>query len=638
MSAIFGIVCFNGNEKVNEVLLKMQQALNHWNADDNGLWQNAKVGLGHLMLWNTPESLHEKLPLHNSISNCTITADARIDNREELFEKLNIDYALRKEMPDSSLILKAYEKYGKDCVQHLIGDFAFAVWDENKQQLFCARDHMGIRPFFYFKDEHHFAFASEKKGLLALENVIPRIDEIDENYLIKMAGGIYPKNYWETLYKNVFRLQPANLVIVENTKILFKKYWELNIHHEIYFKNSNDYIECFKEKFTNAIQVRLRSNNDIATELSGGLDSSGISCIAASLLHGDNKKITTLSIAGTKETAIYGTHEERDNEFINAVIDFAKIDTPLILRDSGYNNWIDEIDTLLKINDGPELSTIIWALPLKREAAKNNCKTILSGFGGDELVTNFSNQYYLDALAANKLISFYKQASQELTFLQIFKALLSHKLPFIINPLKQIIKPDISKNLTPEINFLKNEWTQPIKNSESNVNYIPYNFKDVQKQFLNNSFVHLRVEAENLAGYLYRIDTRFPMLDVSLLEYTLSLPAHQKMRKDIDRYLFRNAMQGLIPELVLNEKVYTGYSKPYALYEWVQQQNEKSTWINKLVSENKTPKYLNLEKVLKGYNLEINDKSDNKKFFAFRKLIESILRFKQLESITKKYE
>src|SRR6187402_2276600 len=123
------------------------------------------------MLYNTPESLNEKLPYHNTDSGLTVTADARIDNREEIYELLNLPVADAGQLADSTLILMLYKKYSGDCVKHLVGDFAFAIWDNNTETLFCARDQMGIKPFFYYQNDNYFAFASEIKGLLALPDI-----------------------------------------------------------------------------------------------------------------------------------------------------------------------------------------------------------------------------------------------------------------------------------------------------------------------------------------------------------------------------------------------------------------------------------------------------------------------------------
>ena len=124
------------------------------------------IGLGHRMLWTTPGSLNEKLPLSNASGDLIITADARIDNRDELIEALDLNGRLRQTITDSELILAAFERWGEGCPERLLGDFSFAIWDRQKNRLFCARDHMGVKPFYYYLSNKVIVFASEIKALL----------------------------------------------------------------------------------------------------------------------------------------------------------------------------------------------------------------------------------------------------------------------------------------------------------------------------------------------------------------------------------------------------------------------------------------------------------------------------------------
>ena len=167
MSGIYGIINLKNQPVDKQQLDKMEALLLHRGLDGNGQWLQDNVGLGHLKLEITPESAYEKLPLE--YKQWVITADARVDNRDELNTPLSIEVAERHKIPDTTYIVKAYEKWGKDCVKHLIGDFAFAIWDKNSQTLFCARDHIGIKPFFYLKTEDKFIFASEVKTLVELQ-------------------------------------------------------------------------------------------------------------------------------------------------------------------------------------------------------------------------------------------------------------------------------------------------------------------------------------------------------------------------------------------------------------------------------------------------------------------------------------
>ena len=138
MSGIFGIYNRNGDPVSPEIVEKILAALSSWKPDDSGTWINGPVALGHTMLWNTPESKLERLP--HSTENLCITIDARLDNREELVGKLEMYSRPLEKITDSDLVLAAYSKWGEGCPQHLLGDFAFAIWDGNDNKLFCARE------------------------------------------------------------------------------------------------------------------------------------------------------------------------------------------------------------------------------------------------------------------------------------------------------------------------------------------------------------------------------------------------------------------------------------------------------------------------------------------------------------------
>ena len=203
MSAIAGIHYLNERPVDFADLGRMVDILAHRGPDGADIWSEGSVGFGHRMLWTTPESLLEKLPLVNQRGDLVITADARIDNREELIAALSLAECRFEKITDSHLILAAYEKWGETCPEHLLGDFAFAIWDKRNQMLFCARDHFGVRPFYY----HHcprrmFAFASEIKALLCLSEVPNRLNEV--------RVGAYLEVMLEdkiiTFYGDIFRL------------------------------------------------------------------------------------------------------------------------------------------------------------------------------------------------------------------------------------------------------------------------------------------------------------------------------------------------------------------------------------------------------------------------------------------------
>jgi asparagine synthase (glutamine-hydrolysing) len=134
-------------------LERMLESVAYRGPDGVGMWSEGPVGLGHRMLHTTPESLHEKLPLVDRTEDLFLTADARIDNRDELIAALGLTGRAREEITDGELILGAYERWGERCPERLLGDFAFAIWDRRKQTLFCTRDHFGVKQLYYYRSD-----------------------------------------------------------------------------------------------------------------------------------------------------------------------------------------------------------------------------------------------------------------------------------------------------------------------------------------------------------------------------------------------------------------------------------------------------------------------------------------------------
>ena len=143
MSAIFGLLYRDGKPVSARSLRRMQTALARWGPDGGDLWLQGSVGLGHWLLYNTPEALYARQPLKSHADRFVLTAGARLDNRDELCDLFDIPYPQRSQTPDGALILRAYERWGQGCVEHLLGDWSFALWDARQHELFLARDHHG---------------------------------------------------------------------------------------------------------------------------------------------------------------------------------------------------------------------------------------------------------------------------------------------------------------------------------------------------------------------------------------------------------------------------------------------------------------------------------------------------------------
>jgi asparagine synthetase B (glutamine-hydrolysing) len=258
---------------------EMLSMLSHRGPDGNGVWleKSAGVGLGQCLRVTTPEALHERQPLVSREGRIALVADARVDNRTDLIQALDLRGDPDK-IPDSALILAAYERWGEDCADRIVGDFAFAIWDGNERKWFCARDPFGCRSVHYtHRPGQLFACATEIKALLAVAE-IPR--ELEE-----MRVGLFLTGTFDdqaiTFYKGIFRLPAGHCMVVDESGLRVRRYFELDPKRDIRFRTDDAYAEAFLEIFTEAVRCRLRATAPVLSTLSGGLDSTSIACVAS---------------------------------------------------------------------------------------------------------------------------------------------------------------------------------------------------------------------------------------------------------------------------------------------------------------------------------------------------------------------
>jgi asparagine synthase (glutamine-hydrolysing) len=569
MSVIYGKCYLRQQHDVKNIdkeLLLMQNSLNHWNADRSATWLNDSIGLGHLMLYNTPESLHEQLPFYDPSTATSITADARIDNRVELFEKLSIQLTEQNEITDSTLILKAYEKYGEDCVQHLIGDFAFAIYDEQKQQLFCARDQMGIKPFFYYNDADCFVFASEKKGILAL----PDTDKtIDRQFLYNKLIPFYDQPVDLTLYKKIKRLPPANSLTFNILKKEYnlKRYWTLDADKQIELDSIEEYHKQLLVHFDEAVRCRTRTAFPIGAELSGGLDSSAITGAAQKFLKQNNQHLLTFSNTLPNGVIDENLLQMDERKYMDEVIAFNHIEQPVYVTESVWDNKQEELDFALYVDDGLETWYPGWQLPGRKAAMERNVRTLLSGFPGDQMVTSLSKAWFLDHLEQKKYLKYVKGVSKPGEPFPILSPLIPHWFKYGVKIVKEqfglynpITKAASKIFHIPGRYKKKLEdylWRDPVFRERLK------SFRHWQKFILLKPIIAHRLESETRYSLYFRIEPRFPMADIRLTQFFSSIPNHLKYGGPLGRDIFRQSVGKYLPPLIRQRTGKMGSIAPF---------------------------------------------------------------------------
>jgi asparagine synthase (glutamine-hydrolysing) len=545
MSGIFGIFNRNGKPVSPKIVHKMLDAMSYWEPDDCGTWIDGPVALGHTMLWNTPESKFEHLP--NTNCNLCITIDARIDNRDELADKLEMTDISSDQVTDSDFVLAAYRKWGEDCPKYLLGDFAFAIWDKIKQQLFCARDHVGIKSFYYYSDDSRFVFANDIRGVVAHSGISKKISD-EEVAVYLSVGDLYHTE--KTFYESLRKLPPATVMTITSSEKRLVKYWRAEQSPEVSFSNIDEYAITLRRLLDDAVKKRLRSEYPVASHLSGGLDSSTIATIAARHLRTQGKKLQAYNwVPAPKQGDDPGYYEWSNSREIaeSENIEHSYIDlSPEIM-----------CDMLLKQNiamNGTE--GLMYEFSVREKAKKANVHTILSGWGGDELITYGARTRYSALMHERKFIELIKelyataQKSKNVfrSFVsQIYHRILTPLVPqslYCFLPGTECGPKDYLTCATED--FAKKAHNTAIPKTEFKMN----SFRQDQLDLFNQGHIVNRIESWNSSGFKDRIEYAYPLLDKRIVEFALGIPSELYYQNTRSRYLFRYAIEGILPETI----------------------------------------------------------------------------------------
>lgn len=539
MSGIFGIVNFDGKPVDKEAINKILSLMNAGSNDYSGKLILENACFGQSTFWTTSESKADRQPITSRDGSLVLVADARIDNRDELAHELDIEKS-GSVATDAELILLAFSKWKDRCIDHLIGDYSFSIYNKITRELFFARDHLGFRPLYYLQTGNTFAFCSIIQPLLELDLVSREPDS--ESFDYSLLFDAIPKN--RTYYKHIFRFVGGTLSWLRNNRLTSSRYWkpeQRELRKNIDF---NDAADEFLEIFEKAVRARLRSSYPVSFELSGGLDSSSVALIANKLR--PEQDLLPLSLR-------FGTMQCDEGQYINEVL--KKLNRPAIevrADELDYSNtytlrWFYQ-DRL----DWPADLFFIPHLVLAATASDAGTRVLLTGQGGDEVMQG-SRWVYHDYL-------------QKLNLARLFEEL-SHSSSKKYDLLQYIIKPQLPATLINVARLLKNvRYNKDMKRALGIKREMADNLKFDDDGYcckaawdtvrmLNNPEAALWRDSNpyNLYSKL-NIEVRHPFFDVRLIDLRLSLPASYFYRNGEFKYLLRKAMKNILPEKILNRQ------------------------------------------------------------------------------------
>lgn len=536
MSGICGIVNMNGEPVDRQLLQDLTAFMAFRGPDAQDTWTNGPIGFGHTLLRTTFESAHEHQPISLDGS-IWITADARIDGQPELKKKLQGQG--RKDLAaanDAELILHAYHAWGEDCLTHLIGDFAFAIWDGTRRQLFCARDHFGVKPFFYAKVGQSLIFSNTLNCLRCHPTVSTNLDDlwIADFLLFEMT-----QDPAATAFADIRRLPPAHCLTWSVDGLRSKRYWDLPSDIQVRYRPAGDYVERFQELLTEAVTDRLRIDR-IGVDMSGGLDSSSIATIASSRLPVRSRPAELRAY-----TIVYDHFfPDQERHFATMVADKLGIPIRYCVAD---NFGLFERDDRLEVQPPEPFHYPQAAMDRdSMRAAAAHCRVVLTGWDGDALLSESPKPYFRSLLKEGRF--------GRLLFGMIGYAVSQRRL--VPHGLRDWLKRRRSQSVAPAPSFpdwinpeldqrfdLRARWTRFNESSPKSHPIRPAAFRDLSFLMSLSSFFDFYD-----AGVTGQpLEYRHPLLDLRLVEYCLSLPPWPWC---IRKHILRTAMRGLLPEPV----------------------------------------------------------------------------------------
>lgn len=557
MTGIAGITINAPNLKPSQTVYdRIVEGIRYRGPDGMTQWQDGGAFLVHAHLDTVPQPAHT-LDETPKILKCT--GDIRLDNRAEIASLCDMDV---QDTSDVELVVAAYQKFGPSCCKHFFGDFAFAIWDNSKAQLFCARDPFGVRPFFYRNEDGVFSFASDEAALGA------RTSDLGDDVFVASFLAGFVEYDTETRHPGINRLLGGHWLLWSTDGIEISRYWELTPRK----KEGDDPATTVRKLFEHAVEDRLYGTRAVAPFLSGGMDSSSIAIVASDL-----RQKAGLPALDTFSFVYPAGSEMDESPYIDAVLNAGDFNNHKHLMNN--HAPLGGVEDMINDQKGPIIAAgMTKSRHLYFIAARAGSKVILDGHGGDEVV-GYGSLRLIDMARKGQwfqllplihthskligdsrlitLLDLYKTYAPKTRFTRIIKKLgnfLVRKFratPLSSGPAWQSI---LSANFQAKTELIKRFNHHAVMPTEAIDDEIMFNRWPITSSMMQSSFEVLD-KASAVAG----VEPRYPFFDTRLVAFCLGLPSSEKLRFRETRSILRQALKGLLPDKIRLRQTKTSF-------------------------------------------------------------------------------
>jgi asparagine synthase (glutamine-hydrolysing) len=529
MCGIAGLVNFKDNiVKEKDILKKMIKTLERRGPDAEGSYISSNVLFGHRRLIVVdPKGGIQPMTKINEGKKYTLIYNGELYNTEDLRKELMKEGFTFESYSDTEVLLTAYMCWGKECVNKLIGIFAFAVFDEHEKEVFLVRDQMGVKPLFYTVENSTLIFGSEIKTIFANPNVKREINREGLTELFGLGPAVAPGS---AVFKDIKEIAPGNCLLISRDNTIKKwEYWTVKATE---FKDTaKEAIVHTRELLIDAINRQLVGDVPLCTFLSGGLDSSAISAIAANKFKSKGKKLTTYSIEYEDNEKYFKSslfQPTSDEYFAEMMAKFIDSNHKKVILD--HSSLATALREAVIARDLPGMADIDSSLLLFCKEIRKNFVVGLSGECADEIFGGYpwftrDEMFYLDTFPWARFVS-------------SRKAIVNDKLKNM--HIEELIKAQYEKSLS-KVPHLDNESKRDYRMKE--ISYL--NLKWFMVNLLNR---------KDRASMYNSLEVRVPFADIRLVEYAFNMPADIKLYKGREKGLLRAALEGILPEEIIYRK------------------------------------------------------------------------------------
>ena len=562
MSAIAGLMRFDGRSVDRRDLERVANALRQHGPDRSGIVTNDGVGLLHMLMRMTPEDRFDRQPWQ-ATSGSLITADLRLDNRDDLLGRIGVTRREAATWPDSRVLITAWEKLGDDVWPMLRGPFAVAIFDPRNRTLTLARDHLGLNVVMWHRCERFFAFATMPNGLFALDGV-PR--QLSEEKLADFLV-LNHADHQTTVYQDIFRLPPAHIMRVKaDGAIALHPYWSPAEIKSVARRSEQAYADGLREHLDVAVRRQLRSAHPVGSLLSGGLDSSSVAILAARALADTNERLVAFTGVPRRGFAapLPGGAYADETPLVEAIVNTTQnIDVTFVRDDNGAD--FADLERFFVALEGPvrNPTNLGFILALLRQARAQGRRVLLGGFCGNSTISWSGWSQAAAHLKRGRLLTALRQwqlyyrrsalspwaAWRKLLIEPLLPDRLSHWIerrrhPGRIAPWADhaAIRPDFAAAVAVDARARKagHDFRYRLRPDER-----------VRSLAQVDYFGDWHAAEKAVTG----VEVRDPTADLDVVCYCFGVPPQQYLAEGIDRSLIRRAMWGLLPEAVLTNRM-----------------------------------------------------------------------------------